>query len=263
MVKIKPEIPEFKLQEFFPKKNEYCVCIPVINEGKRLLKQLGEMRILTKNIDILVLDAGSTDGSTDPDILKKHQVRALLTKTGPGKLGAQLRMGYFYALQQGYQGIITIDGNNKDNSSAIPLFMQKLDQGYDFVQGSRYIKGGKAVNTPFTRLIAMKLIHIPVISLLAGFKYTDTTNGYRGYSRKLLQDPGVNPFRNIFNTYELLAYLSVIAPKLKYRVTEVPVTRSYPKQGKTPTKISFLSGNLNLLKILLNLALGRYNVKND
>ena len=120
---------------------------------------------------------------------------------------------------------------------------------------SRYIPGGKALNTPLLRTMAIHLLHAPVISLAAGFRYTDTTNGFRAFSRHYLLDNRVQPFREIFVTYELLAYLSIRASQLKMRTLEIPVTRIYPKEGKTPTKISFLRGNLLLIKILF-LALG-------
>ena len=62
-------------------------------------------------------------------------------------------------------------------------------------------------------------------------------------------------------TYELLAYLSVRATQLGYKACEIPVTRSYPKKGKTPTKISFFKGNSELMKILVKNAFGAYNPK--
>ena len=168
--------------------------------------------------------------------LRELGVNTLLVKTGPGKLGAQLRMGYAWALARDYQGIVTVDGNNKDSVESVPLFMQALDEGYDMIQGSRYIPGGQAINTPLLRHIAVKLMHIPLISLAAGYRYTDTTNGFRGYSRRYLLHPDVQPFRDIFQTYELLAYLSVRAPQLGLRVTELPVTRAYPAHEATPTR---------------------------
>ena len=116
-------------------------------------------------------------------------------------------MGIWWALQRGYEGIITIDGNNKDSIEDVPKFIEKLEEGYDFIQGSRFVKGGKAVNTPFIRLVSVKLIHAPVISLAARQKFTDTTNAYRAYSVKYLKDERVQPLRDIFMTYELLAYL--------------------------------------------------------
>lgn len=185
-------------------------------------------------------------------------VRALLTKQDTGKLSAQLRMGFAYAITEQYQGIITVDGNNKDGVESIPDFIEKLDEGYDFVQGSRYVPGGTEVNTPLSRKLAIKLMHAPFISLMAGFHYTDTTNGFRAHSTRLLLDDRLKPFRDVFDTYELLGYLSVKAPKLGYKVIEIPVSRSYPK-GKVPTKISPLRGNLLLIKTLLNLYMNKYD----
>lgn len=255
------EVPRYELTEFFSRKHKYCVCIPVINEGEKIRKQLSAMASLSSLIDIVVLDGGSTDNSLEHAFLEQQRVRALLTKRDSGKLSAQLRMGFAYALTQGYDGIVTIDGNNKDSVESIPLFIEQLDKGMDFIQGSRYVPGGQEVNTPLSRKLAIKLIHAPYLSLLSGFRYTDTTNGFRGHSRRLLLHPEVQPFRNIFDTYELLAYLSYIAPRIGMNVVEVPVRREYPK-GKVPTKISPLKGNLLLLKILLNLGLGKYNPVN-
>ena len=170
-------------------------------------------------------------------------------------------MGIWWALERDYKGIITIDGNNKDSIEDIPKFIEKLKEGYDFIQGSRYIKGGKAINTPLIRHLSVKLIHAPIISLTARKKFTDTTNAFRAYSIKYLKDEKVKPLRDIFVTYELLAYLSVRATQLGYRACEIPVTRAYPKTGKTPTKISFFKGNSDLIKILFKNLFGKYNPK--
>ena len=53
-------------------------------------------------------------------------------------------------------------------------------------------------------------------------------------------------------TYELLAYLSVRATQIGYKACEIPVTRAYPKKGKTPTKISFFKGNSELIFYLVS-----------
>lgn len=255
------QVPAFDLHEFAPRRTEYCVCIPIINEGDRIRRQLAEMaqQRIAESADILILDGGSSDGSTDLDFLRAQDVRVLLVKTGEGKLSAQLRMGYAYAMRQGYQGVVTIDGNDKDNVDAIPAFIQSLRDGWDLVQGSRFIPGGQAINTPLSRYLAIKLIHAPLISLGARFRYTDTTNGYRAYSRRLLLDARVQPFRDLFMTYELLAYMSVRAPQLGYKVKEIPVTRQYPPSGKTPTKIKGVQGNLKLIGILLNTVRRQYS----
>lgn len=255
-------VPDFECEEISDKKTKYCVCIPVINEGERIRKELERAKEfkIDEVADIIICDGGSTDGSMEIEKLKELGVNTLLIKRGPGKQGAQLRMGLYFALNRGYEGVITIDGNNKDSIEDVPKFIEKLDEGYDFVQGSRFIKGGQAINTPFIRLVSVKMIHAPIISLTAKEKFTDTTNAYRAYSRKYLEHPEVKPFRDIFVTYELLAFLSVKASQLGMKTCEVPVRREYPKKGKTPTKISFFKGNSDLMKILINNMRGKYNV---
>lgn len=253
------EFPEFKAQEYRSKKNKYCVCMLVINEGEKVQKQLKAMKRYARQVDIIVSDGGSTDGSLEDSFLKTTDVRALLTKTGPGKLSAQMRMAFAYALDEGYDGVIVVDGNGKDDISAIPDFVKLLDEGYDHIQGSRFIKGGHAINTPLERHIAVKVIHAPLISLAARHRHTDTTNGFRAYSHRLLADSSLAIFRDIFETYELHYYLSIESARAKkFRLTEVPVTRTYPKKGKTPTKISPFRGNLKVLKILLKAVARRY-----
>ena len=195
------------------------------------------------------------------DKLRDFHVNALLVKQDTGKQGAQLRMGIWWALQRGYKGVITIDGNNKDSIEDVPRFVEKLAEGYDLIQGSRFVPGGMAINTPFIRTVSVKLIHAPIISLTAHQRFTDTTNAYRAYSARYLTDERVQPLRDVFMTYELLAYLSVRATQIGMRACEIPVTRAYPKTGKIPTKISFFKGNSELMKILLKNAFGAYNPK--
>ena len=257
------QIPKHEVLELEPKKTKYCLCIPVINEGERIRGQLERIKAekIDAAADVIICDGGSSDGSLAETMLRENGVSVLLTKRDAGKLSAQLRMGYAYALMRGYEGIITVDGNGKDDVRGVLAFIEALDAGYEMIQGSRYVEGGQAINTPKLRHIAVKLIHIPIISLGAGFKYTDTTNGFRGYSARLLLDEQVQPFRDIFDTYELLAYLSVRAPRLGYKTIEVPVTRAYPEDGQVPTKISFLKGNWLLIKILFASLFGRYNPK--
>lgn len=259
----KAGVPQFECTEYAEKTKDYVVLIPIINEGDRIIKELKRAydADIADHADIVICDGGSTDGCTDEKMLKKLQVNTLLVKQDAGKQGAQLRMGIWWALERGYQGIITIDGNNKDSIENVPDFIRKLEAGYDLIQGSRFVKGGRAVNTPLVRLISVQLVHAPIISLTAHQRFTDTTNAYRAYSRRYLEDERVQPLRDVFMTYELLAYLSVRATQLGYKACEIPVTRSYPKKGKTPTKISFFKGNSELMKILVKNAFGAYNPK--
>lgn len=255
-------VPKFEAKEYKEKAKRYVLLIPIINEGSRIHNELkrAQENNISEFVDIVICDGGSTDGSTDDGILKELGVNTLLIKQDEGKQGAQLRMGFYWALNRGYDGFITIDGNDKDSIEDVPKFIEKLEQGYDLIQGSRFIKGGKAINTPLIRYLAVRLIHAPVISLTAKQWFTDTTNAYRAYSKKYLTDERVQPLREIFVTYELLAYLSVRASQIGLKACEVPVTRAYPKTGKTPTKISFFKGNNELLTILFANLRGKYNI---
>lgn len=256
-------VPNFNCFEYMGKQHDYCVLIPIINEGERIKKELERavLHQVDKIADIIICDGGSSDGCTEENGLRALHVNTLLVKDDKGKQGAQLRMGFHFAVSRGYKGVITIDGNDKDSIEDVSKFIEKLEEGYDLIQGSRFIKGGVAENTPFIRLVALRLIHAPVISLTAGQWFTDTTNAYRGYSMRYLTDDRVQVFRDIFMTYELLAYLSVRATQIGMKACEIPVRRSYPKTGKTPTKISFFKGNSELMKILFANLFRKYNVK--
>ena len=245
------EVPAYDVHEFRPRRTRYAVLIPVINEGERLLKQLRGMEFLDGQGDIIIGDGGSRDTSGDPAVLRGLPVRALLVKTGSGKLSAQMRMLLDYAAKQGYEGFVFIDGNGKDGVEAIPAFFEALDDGFDYVQGSRHLPGGEEVNTPWDRRLGVMLVHAPLISLAAGFRYTDTTNGFRAISRRVVLDPRVQPFRDIFDTYNLHYYLSVRIPRLGFRVKEIPVRRAYPATGAIPSKIGGVKAKLHIIKLLL------------
>ena len=249
----------FSEKVYSPKVNRYALVIPVINEGVTLQDQLARLKIADFPIDIVISDGGSIDGSLDEIFVKTVSVRAVLVKSGTGKLSAQLRIAYSWCLDQGYLGIVTMDGNGKDGLDGIPRFIEMLDKGYDYVQGSRYIPGGESVNTPLQRALAIKLIHSPLINWSAGFGFTDTTNGFRGYSIKLLANEELGIFRDIFDRYNLLFYISAQAPRLGLLCIEVPVCRRYPKTGKIPTKINGLAGKISILFETIKAVMGVYN----
>jgi hypothetical protein len=254
-------VPEFRALELASRRARWCVCVPVIDEGPRIRRQLERMRPFVDELDVAIADGGSRDGSLAESFLRTTGVRALLTKTGPGRLSAQMRMAMAWGMEQGYEGLIFVDGNDKDGPDALPRFAAKLAEGWDHVQGSRYVPGGKGVNTPLSRQIGVMLLHAPLVSLAARHRYTDTTNGFRAYSRRLLLDPRVQPFRDVFAAYELHYYLAIRAARLGFRVCEIPVTRVYPPEGPTPSKISPLRGNLLVLGTLLRAVRGAYDPK--
>lgn len=261
------EIPKYNKNEIKQRENEYCICIPIYNEGERIKNELEKANevMLYKHADIILLDGGSTDGSTAEDNLKKYNVNTLITmeEKGTYKQAEALKAGFNFAIQRSYRGVVTLDGNNKDNIKQALDIIKELKNGFDYIQGSRFIEGGKHENTPRIRHIAIKYIHAPIISYICKKRYTDTTNLFRGYSMKYLTDKRVQPFRKIFKAYELSTYLSIRADQIGLKTCEIPVERCYPKEKKYPTKVGKVKGNLLLMQSLYEALIGIYNFEKN
>lgn len=255
------QIPLYECKEYFEKRNEYCLLIPTWNEGERIQIELNRLKTvdIPRQIDIFLLDAGSTDGSIEDDFLKDIGIRGVLTIRMKGQANAY-KAGFAKASDEKYKGIVTVDGNNKNSVEQIMEFVDLLEKGYDFVQGSRFMKGGYHENTPLLRLIGMKCFSNPLISISSGFKYTEVMSSFRGYKIEIINDEKIAVFRDIFQTWDLLLYLSNKIPQLGYKVIEIPQTRVYPKKGKTPTKINII-GNIKIIIQLIKIAMGFYDVK--
>ena len=253
------EVPAHRALSLAPRSSRYCLMIPVLNEDRRIGRQLARMKSTVQGVDILLSDGGSTDGSLDDHAaLADANVKAILVDESDGRYSAGARIGFAHALYLGYEGVITIDGNDKDGEEAVSDFVAALDEGVDFVQGSRFLPGGFHRNTPWARELGIRFIASPVVSHAAGERYTDVTNGFKAYSRKLLLHPGMQIFRDVFNRYELIFYVGARAPRLGLRTREVPVRREYPDGGEVPTKVSF-AGNFEHLKVFYEVWRGRYD----
>ena len=126
-------IPAFECTEFTSRQKDYVVLIPVINEGNRILNELNRAKQanISSYADIVICDGSSTDGSMEHEKLVALNVNTLLVKKSAGKQGAQLRMGIWWALQRGYKGVITIDGNDKDSIEDVPRFIEKIESIID------------------------------------------------------------------------------------------------------------------------------------
>jgi len=254
------ETPSFTGKEFFPRRTKYCFIPIVYNEGARFRDQIRRMAANAGIADILVAERRSHDGSTDPDFLSRHGVRTLLTTDAPGGATA-IRMAFKYALDEGYEGFVLIDGHGKDGVGALPRYLEQLEAGADFVQGSRYMKGGEEKNTPILRSLGIRLIMAPLLFYGSGFWYTDGTNGFRGYSRRFVEHPKVEPLRSCFTHLNLQYYLSYMAPKLKLHVVEIPVSRVYPDDGTVPTKVIGFKHNFLAFWEMVRTVRGEYDVR--
>jgi len=251
------EPPVYETHEFAPRRTRYCIVVVIWNEGDRIRNQLRRMQKNADLADIIIADGRSTDGSTDPAFLKEMGVRTLLITDERG-LSTATRMGLAYAMGQGYEGVITVDGNGKDGVEAVPTFIANLDEGYDMIQGSRFMKGGVHKNTPLERYVGVRYVIAPLVAL-GGFWYTDPTNAFRAMSMRFLKDERVQPVRRVFVDFNIHHYVIYRAAKLKFRVKEIPVVRVYPDDGSIPTKIISWRRKAQIVTELIHTVLGHYN----
>lgn len=252
------EPPQYRVVELSPRRTKRAVLVTALNEGDRLRGQLRRMRERAGIADIVIADGESADGSTEPGFLREQGVRTLLSTREPG-LGTALRMGFAYVLKQGYEGVATVDGNGKDGVEELPEFLRLLEEGYDFVQGSRFLPGGRHENTPLDRHLAVRFVVAPLIWWGGGRWYTDPTNGFKGLSRRFLTDPRVQPIRRELSRFNMQFYLNCRAAQLGFRIAEIPVSRVYPSDGTVPTKINSWRTKMTLVRELAATSFGFYD----
>ena len=225
--------------------------LPAFNEGKKLLDTVLKF---PKGVvsEVLVVDDGSTDATVTE--ARKYGVTVISHGRRRG-VGAAIRTGIDYALKKNYDIIVVMAGNGKDDPVEIPRLVQPItEEGYDYVQGSRYLKGGKWGNMPFYRILATRLYPL-VWRFVTRFPATDVTNGFRAYRLALFKDKRINIWQDWLDTYELEYYLHYKVLILGYKVKEVPVSKVYPSR-KRYTKISPIVGWWKILKPLFCLVLG-------
>jgi dolichol-phosphate mannosyltransferase len=225
---------------------------PAYNEKGKIGRVV--QRIPRNLVDLtLVVDDGSDDGSAEE--AEDHGATVIRLGRVMG-VGAALREGIEYGIDNGYHIVVILAGNNKDDPEEIIKLVQSIvDHGHDFVQGSRYLAGGKWGNMPLYRIIATRL-HPLLFSLVSGRRVTDSTNGFRAFRTSLFQDKRIDLRQTWLDEYELEPYLYFKVLRCGYRATEVPVTKIYPPKALGYTKMKPISGWWSILRPLFLLGLG-------
>ncbi len=232
---------------------KYLVGICAFNEGQKI------RRVMQKFCDdplydILIIDDASTDKSLE-DLPQGRPVRVITNATQQGA-GFGVRKIFEYAQNKGYEAVFFVSGNDKDDPADIAKLKNAIEQGFDLVQGSRYLPGAKHGQMPFYRRVATQYVHPFIFSLVSGKRITDSTNGFRAVRLSILNDPRINLNQQWLNEYELEPYLFFKAIRLGYKVCEVPVTKIYPPKVEGYTKMKPFSGWWSILRPLFYLGLG-------
>jgi len=201
----------------------------------------------------LVVDDGSDDGTAEEaEAFGAHVIR-LGSVQGAG---AAVRTAVDFGRQHGYDILVVMAGNNKDAPEEIMRLISPIvDQGCDFVQGSRFLAGGAYGNMPLYRNVATRL-HPLIFSLVSGKKVTDSTNGFRAFRLSLFREKKINLWQDWLNEYELEPYLYYQVIAQGYRTMEVPVTKIYPPREMGFTKMKPITGWWSILRPLILLWIG-------
>ncbi len=234
--------------------------IPVFNEEKAIDKIVSRFRKGIVDL-ILFIDDGSTDSSLDKikmlsnsDVGGELNIRYISHQKNEG-VGAAIRTGIEYAIDNKYDIINVMAGNGKDDPAEIPMLVHPIiSDGYDYVQGSRFLEGGRWDNLPLARYIGIKLYSY-AWTVLTGKKITDVSNGFRAYKASLFSDKRINIWQEWLSRYELELYIHYKVITLGYKFKEVPVSKIYPLSGKY-TKIRPFIDWWRILRPLIYLKLG-------
>ncbi len=224
---------------------------PVYNEGPKLNQLAAKLRdgLVDK---IIAVNDGSTDES--PELLRAHGVE-VVDQPHSG-LGAAIKRAVGYAREHGYDILVIMAGNNKDDPAEAPRLVEPIVyEGFDYIQGSRFLPGGSSPNLPLFRWVSIKLLSF-LFTIYSFKRCTDLTNGFRAYRISLLDDPRIDISQDWLDSYEYEYYVHCKAYWLGHKVKEVAVTKAYPaEKGVAYTKISPITGWWRMLRPIVLLAL--------
>ena len=159
------------------------IIIGTYNEATNIVELINQLQSLDVNIDILVIDDNSPDGTAQAvkELQNRYNNINIIERSGKLGLGTALIAGFKEALRCNYKKIITMDADLSHQPKYIPDMIKTLNK-YNLGIGSRYVKHGGTSGWPFRRrflsrygnLYAKTILHVPINDLTAGFMGIDT-----------------------------------------------------------------------------------------
>lgn len=221
-------IKNTKIERSKDKTLDLSVVVPIYNEVdnvERLYKSLEEvLSKLDKNYEVLLIDDGSTDGTTDKlaEIHKRNpKYKVIQFRRNYGQTAA-MSAGFDYSAGN---VIVTIDADLQNDPKDIPKILEKMEEGYDVVSGWR-----KDRKDPFlTRKVPSKIANW-LVSILAGIHLHDYGCTLKAYSKDVV--------KNVQLYGEMHRYIPALASWIGINVTEIPVSHHKRKFGKSKYGLS-------------------------
>ncbi|MBN2102979.1 polyprenol monophosphomannose synthase [bacterium] len=197
------------------------VIIPTYNEVQNIQKVIPLVLQQEPAIEILVVDDNSPDGTAEivERWCKKTSRTHLLKRSCKLGLGTAYVEGFRYALEHDYQIIFQMDADLSHDPNEIPNFLKIINQ-YDFILGSRYIKGVNVVNWPMSRLLLSWFANL-YSRIVTGMPVRDATGGFKCYHRRVLENINLNDIHS--DGYAFQIEMSFKAWKHGFRLKEIPI----------------------------------------
>jgi glycosyltransferase involved in cell wall biosynthesis len=216
------------------------VVVPAYNEQESIVNVIEDLRLNFPQGDIVVVNDGSTDSTS---VKAKEQGAAVVDLPYNVGIGGAIQTGFLYALSGGYDVAIQFDGDGQHMADEIPkIFEPYQKSGADLVVGSRFLSEG-GFTSSMQRRIGSKILSF-VVSTIVGRWITDTTSGFRVYSRSAIA---------FFSLYYPEDYPEVealvLAHKKGLKIEEVPAEIQPRAAGKS--SITFGRAAYYMVKVLL------------
>ena len=163
------------------------VIIPTYNEIENIERMLRLVPTLHEDLDVLIIDDGSPDGTAAVVKQMKEQDSRihLIERKGKQGLGSAYVTGFKYAIKNGYDYVLEMDADFSHNPHDIPRLIDAA-QKYDLVIGSRYSNGVNIVNWPIKRLL-ISYFASKYVRIITGMPVKDPTGGFKCFKRQTLE----------------------------------------------------------------------------
>ena len=208
------------------------IIIPAYNEQGKVGKVIHKIPPAIADGILVVDDCSSDNTSTEA----QEAGAAVLRHSQNQGVGAGIRSGIDYAIQNNFDIVAILSGDDQhDPNDLAGLLKPILEDGYEFVQGSRRFRGLDSPNIKaFRRFLTW--FYAFIFRILTGFHCTDATNGGRAFRVSIFKDKNINLWQDWLDTYELEPYLLYQAVKHGVKITEAPMKVIYHEMGNTKMK---------------------------
>lgn len=205
--------------------SDTLIIIPTYNEARNIERMIPALMGLSLlQVDVLVVDDGSPDGTADVVRLMQHEyIDRIHLITRPGKLGLGTAYvtGFKFALEHKYSFICEMDADFSHDPKDIPRLVKVVRSGEaDLAIGSRYFNGISIINWPLSRLILSYSANV-YARTITGMNVYDTTAGFKCFHRKVLESFDLSTVKS--NGYSFQIEMHYRAFKMGYRIQEVSV----------------------------------------